>query len=79
MVLAVKNLPANVGDARDVGSTPGSGRSLEEEKWQPTPVFLLGKSHGQGSLAGYSSWGCKRVGQDLVTKQQIINNCRTIN
>ena len=22
-------------------------------KWQPTPVFLLGKSHGQRSLAGY--------------------------
>ena len=23
-------------------------------KWQPTPVFLPGKSHGQRSLAGYS-------------------------
>ena len=28
-------------------------------KWQPTPVFLLGKSHGQRSLVGYSSWGHK--------------------
>ena len=28
-------------------------------KWQPTPVFLLGKSHGQRSLAGYSPWGRK--------------------
>ena len=28
-------------------------------KWQTTPVFLPGKSHGQRSLAGYSSWGCK--------------------
>ena len=27
-------------------------------KWQPTPVFLPGKSHGQKSLAGYSPWGC---------------------
>ena len=27
-------------------------------KWQPTPVFLLGESHGQGSLVGYSPWGC---------------------
>ena len=26
-------------------------------KWQPTPVFLLGKFHGQRSLAGYSPWG----------------------
>ena len=24
-------------------------------KWQPTPVFLPKESHGQGSLAGYSS------------------------
>ena len=34
-----KNLPANTGDA---GSIPGSGR------WQPTPVFLPGKSHVRG-------------------------------
>ena len=25
-------------------------------KGQPTPGFLLGKSHGQRSLAGYSPW-----------------------
>ena len=28
-------------------------------KWQPTPVFLPGKSQGQRSLAGYSPWGPK--------------------
>ena len=28
-------------------------------KWQPTPVFLSGESHGQKSLAGYSPWGRK--------------------
>ena len=27
------------------------------KKWQPTPIFLPEKSHGQGSLAGYSPWG----------------------
>ena len=26
-------------------------------KWQPTPVFLPGKFHGQRSLVGYSPWG----------------------
>ena len=26
-------------------------------KWQPTPVFLPGESHGQRSLGGYSPWG----------------------
>ena len=25
-------------------------------KWQPTQVFLPGKSHGQRSLAGYRPW-----------------------
>ena len=28
-------------------------------KWQPTPVFLPGRSHGQWSLVGYSPWGLK--------------------
>ena len=27
--------------------------------WQPTPVFLLGKSHGQRNWVGYNPWGCK--------------------
>ena len=39
-------------------------------KWQPTPVFLPGKSHGQKSLRGYSPWGHKRVRHDWATKQQ---------
>ena len=28
-------------------------------KWQPTPVFLLGESHGRRSLVGYSPWSRK--------------------
>ena len=28
-------------------------------KWQPTPVLLPGKFHGQRSLVGYSPWGLK--------------------
>jgi len=27
--------------------------------WQPTPVFLPGKFHGQRSLGGYSPWSCR--------------------
>ena len=27
--------------------------------WQPTPVFMSGKSHGPRSLVGYSPWGLK--------------------
>ena len=37
-------------------------------KWQPTLVFLPGKSRGQRSLEGYSAWGHKSAGHDLVTK-----------
>ena len=29
-------------------------------KWQPTPVFLPGESHGQKSLEDYSPWGHKK-------------------
>ena len=30
---------------------------LWRRQWHPTPVLLLGKSHGQRSLVGYSPWG----------------------
>ena len=30
-------------------------------KWQPTPVFLPEKSHGQRSLMGYSPGDCKQL------------------
>ena len=30
-------------------------------KWQLTPVFLPGKSHGQRSLTGYSPWVAKEL------------------
>ena len=40
-------------NAGDLGSNPGLGRSREEKKWQLTPVFLPGKSHGQRSLEGH--------------------------
>ena len=35
---------------------PSAAKKLRR-KWQPTPVFLPGESHGQRSLAGYSPWG----------------------
>ena len=62
----VKNLPTNAGHA---GFDPWIGKILWRRKWQPTPVFLPGKSHGQKSLMGYNPWG-RRVGHDLATKQQ---------
>ena len=44
----VKNLPA-----RNAGETP------RRRKWQPTLVFLSGKSHGERNLAGCVPWGPK--------------------
>jgi len=62
-----------------MGLIPGLGRSPGKGngKWHPTPVFLPGKSHGQRSLVGYSPWGYKRAGHDLVTKQK-QSICRLI-
>ena len=34
---------------------------LHQRKWQPTPVFLPGKSHGLRILVGYSPWGRKEL------------------
>ena len=50
------------------------GKIPRRRKWQPTPVFLPGKSHGWKSLAGYSPWGCKRVGQGFVTKTRYLDS-----
>ena len=30
-------------------------------KWQPTPVFLPGESHGWRRLVGCSPWGCTEL------------------
>ena len=46
------------------------GKIPWRRKWQPTPVFLPGESHGQRSLAGYSPSGHKRVRHNLATKQK---------
>ena len=43
-------------------------------KWQPTPVFLPGESHGQRSLVGYSPWGPKRGRHNWVTEDTCTVN-----
>ena len=56
----VKNLP-------EMQETHGVGKIPWKREWQPTPVFLPREFHGQGSLIGYSSWGCK----ELDTAEQL--------
>ena len=57
----VKNLPAMQGCRFD----PGVRKICWRREWQPTPVFLLGKSCGQRSLEGYSPRGRKNVGHSF--------------
>ena len=44
---------------------PCIGKIPWRRKWQSTPIFLPGKSHGQRSLESYSPWG-RRVKHDWL-------------
>ena len=61
VALVVQNLPANTRDGTEMGLIPESERSPGGRAQQPTPVFLLGESHGQRSLAGCSPWSHKEL------------------
>ena len=51
---------------------PWVGKIPWRRQWRPTPVFLPGESHGQGSLAGYSPWGGKELDMTEVTSHTYI-------
>ena len=61
---------------RRPGFDPQVGKISSRRKWQPTPVFLPGKSPGQKSLVGYSPWGCRKSdttgGLSIYTNQCVI-------
>ena len=57
MALVVKN-PTSV---QETGFDPWVGKIPWKRTWQPFPVFLLRKSHGQRRLVGYSSQGCEEL------------------
>ena len=42
------------------------------KQWQPTPVFLPGKSHGQRSLVGCSPWGCTESDMTKATSLSLF-------
>ena len=43
-------------------------------KWQPIPVFLPGKFHGQRSLADHSQWDCKEP--DTTEHSEQCHSCK---
>ena len=63
MVLVVEDLPANCQCRRCKRHRfdPWVGKIPWRRKWEPTPVFLPGKSHGQRSLTGNSLHGHKEL------------------
>ena len=55
-----KESTCNSGDClqcKKHGFNPWVGKIPWGREWQPTPIFLPGKSQGQKSVAGYSPWG----------------------
>ena len=50
------------------GFNPWVGKISWRRAWKPTPVFLLGESHGQRSLAGCSPWGCRELDTTEATE-----------
>ena len=55
----VKNLPARKNQQTWVQSL-GQEDPLEKGMSTHSSIFLLGESHGQRSLVGYSPWGHKQ-------------------
>ena len=55
---------------QETGFNPRVRKIPGRRKWQTTPVFLPGETHGQRSLAGYSPWGLKEIDttQRLTTR-----------
>ena len=73
----IKRLPTMRGDP---GSIPGRKISWIR-KWQPTPIFLPGKPHGQRILVGHSPWGPKESDTNerfhflsLSSKRKMVHN-----
>ena len=63
LALVVKNLPANTGNVRDMGSIPGLGRSPEGGSGNPLRILAwrIPRTEEPGRL---QSIGSQRVGHD---------------
>ena len=59
---------------RRPGFDPWVGKIPWRRKWQLTPVFFPGESHGQRSLVGYSPWGHKEsdTTEQLTLTSQVV-------
>ena len=74
MALAVKNPPANAGNARDVGLIPGSGRSPEGGHGNPFQDSCLENPMDRGA------WGATvcRIAKSQTRLQQLSTHANSI-
>ena len=56
----------------DLGLIPGLGKSPGGGLGNPVQYFCLENPHGQGSLAGYSPWGCKELDMTVYILYPIV-------
>ena len=78
MAQQVKNPPA-MQETKRPGFNPWVRKSPRSRKWQPTPVFLPGESHGQRSLVGGGpKKGSQRVRHDWETNHTLTTHCLTL-
>ena len=72
-----KNLPVMQVDLR-LGFDPWVGKIPWSRKWQLTPAFLPGESHGQKRLVGYSPYITQSQTQlkRLSTHKHILGGLR---
>ena len=68
----VKNPPTNEGDTGNLGSIPGSGRSLEKEMATHSSILarIIPWTEKPG---GQQSMGSQRVGHDSAHMQELAN------
>ena len=71
----VKNLPA-MQETQETWVNPWVRKIPWRRKWQPTPVFLPGESHGQRSLLGcYSPRGRKELDRTERQSTDYAHSC----
>ena len=73
--LQVVSSKASACNAGDEGLIPGLGRSPGGRNGNLVQYFCLEKSHGQRSLAGYSSWGGKESDTTEHTHTLPVPSC----
>ena len=73
-----KESACNAGDTGDASLILESGRFPWRKKWQPTPVFLPGESHGQRSQVGYSPRGRKESDTPETMEHSTLPSAETV-